>query len=392
MAPSNLPKAAASVGTSPRGSGIKSKLGKVNSEKAATIGGAKTDASFSNMKPKISSLLEASKAATKEVKSGSVTPPLLKTNSPLIVDEEDHSNGDEVGNGRSNMGSQNKDVGFCENIETSDASKAELILETQHSAHKEEIGNGGNDMSSHCKDIGLCESIETADALKAELILETQFGTHKEDVKISGLSNISPASNFKYASCLEELTRDEFKINHEDSDKGGEVGSGCGYDLDLRDKDIGFSENNEITGNSLEDVKITGLRIISPASDSKNGSCSEELAKEKSDSEDQIDCLITQLGSMEIRGTEGMLFDEPDNNDGVSQLNSSGDITVSVEKEESQNSLPKPIIFTSPENDKRIPFSAKDSLCNIGASVEGEKTSQPSPPFSEDHFETEQRS
>ncbi|POO01593.1 hypothetical protein TorRG33x02_023700 [Trema orientale] len=217
----------------------------------------------------------------------------------------------------------------------------------------EEVGSGGDDIGLHDKDTGLAENNETVDVPKAEMTPENKCSAHKEDLKISpitgghtAISDLSSISNLTNLTLPQEVT---------------------------------------------EHTKKEELSFMNDLHSSKKSN-----EKERSHFEDQIDCLTRQTKAMDIKGTQEMVLSDSFS----SQQNLNGEDNVCAPKssshrellvcvqEDSLINLSKPTLFpTTNENaaGKRIPFSVKDSLCNIGESFdvskgltvsEGEKNSQ----------------
>ena len=229
----------------------------------------------------------------------------------------------------------------------------------------EELGSGGGNIGLHDKDTGIAENNGTADVLKAEGTPENKCSPHKEDVKIipitggqNAISDISSISNLKNPTPQEVI---ESTMNE---------------DLDLKSDLHSFKKSNE---------------------------------KERSYSEDQVNCLTRQFSTMDITGTQEMVNGDShssqqnlssENNVCAPQASSHHELLVRDQKEDSFINLLKPTLSPTTNGNtagKRIPLSVKDSLCNIGGSIdiskgstvsEGEKNSQLL--FSEEHFDTEQ--
>ncbi|PON69233.1 hypothetical protein PanWU01x14_089560 [Parasponia andersonii] len=224
----------------------------------------------------------------------------------------------------------------------------------------EEVGSGGDDIGLHDKDSGLAENNETV-VLKAEVTPENKCSAHKEDLNISPITGGQTAiSDLSSISNLTNLTLPQEVIEH------------------TKNEELSFM-------NDLHSSKKIN-------------------EKERSHFEDQIDCLTRQASAMDIKGTQEMVLSDSFS----SQQNLNGEDNVCVPKssshrellvcvqEDSLINLSKPTLCpTTNENTagKRIPFSVKDSLCNIGESFdvskgltlsEGEKNSQL--PSSEEQF------
>lgn len=307
--PSNLPKIAA-ASASPRGSAVKGKLGKVTPDRAVTIG-TKPNAqrTSSNMKPKISTLPEALKAAAEictvlsNVESHQVISPKTKIDMLLEIGNENYVKADKVEGGGDDVGLHDKDPDFVENSGTIVVLKAEAASENKCSA--------------------------------------------QEDVKIT--------SNSEGLTATSELS---FIYNFENLILSQEV-------VDARHGELESNNDLHFPKKSNE--------------------------KERSHSEENpVACLTRQVKAMEIKGTEEAVLSD----DSLSSQHklSSEDINVS-------NLSVSPTTTYENTSCKRIPFSAKDSLCNIGGLIDlskgssvaeaAEKNSQLSS-FSGEQIETEQ--
>ncbi|XP_062117203.1 uncharacterized protein LOC133831052 [Humulus lupulus] len=168
VAPSNLPKICAGSGN-PSGGQIKPK--KLNPERDVTSD-TKADARriFSNMKPRVSTPQEASKAATKisnalrNVESCHLTSPIVKNNTPLKHGSENKFNAKEVESGG--------DAG-CLHDDANDLAESNAVIDAMKA-----------EASPYDKDTGFAESNEFVDVMKAEVSLENKCSPHK-DIKIT---------------------------------------------------------------------------------------------------------------------------------------------------------------------------------------------------------------
>lgn len=308
--PSNLPKIAA-ASASPRGSAVKGKLGKVTPDRDVTIG-TKPNAqrTSSNMKPKISTLPEASKAAAEictvlsNVKSHQVISPITKIDMLLEIGHENYVKADKVESGGDDVGLHDKDPDFVENSGTIVVLKAEAASENKCSA--------------------------------------------QEDVKITSNSEgLTATGESSFISNFENLI--------------------------LSQEEVVDARHGELESNS--DLHFP------KKSNEKERSHSEE---------DPVACLTRQVKALEIKGTKEAV---PSDDSLSSQHKlSSKDINVS-------NLSVSPTTTYENTSYKRIPFSVKDSLCNIGGSIDlskgssvaeaAEKNSQLSS-FSGEQIDTEQ--
>lgn len=285
--PSNLPKIAA-ASASPRGSAVKGKLGKVTPDRAVTIGTKPNNAqrTSSNMKPKISTLPEASKAAAE------ICTVLSNVESHQVI---------------------------------SSKTKIDLLLEIGHENYvkADKVESGGDDVGLHDKDPDFVENSGIIVVLKAEVASENKCSA-QEDVNITSNSEgLIATSKLSFISNFENLILSQEEV------------------VDARHGEL--ESNNDLH--------------FPKKSNEKERSHSEE---------DPVACLTRQVKAMEIKGTKEAVLSD----DSLSSQHklSSEDINVS-------NLSVSPTTTYENTSCKRIPFSAKDSLFNIGGSIDLSKGS-----------------